>query len=1149
MALTKISTGMLKQDAASSDLNIDAGTLYLDVSNNRVGVANTNPSEALDVDGNIVVSGTVDGRDLAADGSKLDNIESNADVTDTANVTAAGALMDSEVTNLDQVKAFDSSDYATAAQGTTADSALQNIVEDTTPQLGGNLDLNSNNITGTGNIDVTGTVTADGLTVDAALATINAPSNTADLILTEGGTNTDARIRNSNGILEIDADLNNEFGNSSIMFAVDGTDRLKIDRTGDISFYEDTGTTPKLFWDASAESLGIGITSADGTLHVHSGSAGTITAAASANNLVVENNGPVGLSLLFDDSANNAYGNIYWGNETDGSADGRITYFGSTYVTPADRQSMNFRTAGVSRMRIDSNGNLLVGTTSSSSSTAGIKLTAAGTASFVRDGVQPVYINRLTSDGDLALFAKDGSTVGSIGATSSELVIGGGDANLLFMPNDNAIAPSGTSSGGASDGVLDLGRSARRFKDLYLSGTVNAAMLNIDGGTIKLDGNYPTGTGNVALGNTALDSVESGGAYNIAIGSGALTTITTGGYNIGVGGLVAQNATTANYNVGIGMQALNDLTTGFNNIAIGNSALGDITTHNSNVAIGSSSLQKATASNNTAIGTLALRDTTTGADNVAVGTSAMLSNTTASANTAIGRSSLPANTTGGNNTAVGYLSMYLNTTASNNSAFGKAALYANTTGTSNVALGTGALQSNTTANNNIGIGVSALSLNTTGGQNVAVGDNALATNSTGLRSTAVGYWALRQSTASNNTALGYASLTSNTTGTSNSGVGYNALLSNTTGSYNIAMGAGALDANVGGNFNVALGVSSLGANTSASDNTAVGYNTLNANTTGSNNTAVGKDALVANTTASGNTAIGYEAGKDITTGTGMTAVGYKAAENTTGNNTTALGYSALQANTSGGQNTAVGTLALTSNSTGTSNTAVGALSMDSHTTGTSNAAFGHNSLNSTTTASYNTAIGGQAGRNATGERNVYLGYDAANGVNHSGLGGVYLGMETAPSASTNNYEIVIGYGATGKGTQTGFINPVGGGVYQGNNSSSWSTTSDRRIKKNIADNNDGLKKLMGVQVRNFEYRTEDEIEELPTHAAIRKEGVQLGVIAQEIQEVLPEVVKQETTGCLTVDPGNLTWYLINAVKELKTELDAAKARIATLESQ
>ena len=59
-----------------------------------------------------------------ADHSKLNAIEASADVTDATNVAAAGALMDSEITNLAQVKAFDSSDYATAAQGTTADAAL-----------------------------------------------------------------------------------------------------------------------------------------------------------------------------------------------------------------------------------------------------------------------------------------------------------------------------------------------------------------------------------------------------------------------------------------------------------------------------------------------------------------------------------------------------------------------------------------------------------------------------------------------------------------------------------------------------------------------------------------------------------------------------------------------------------------------------------------------------------------------------------------------------------------------------------------------------------------------------------------------------------------------------------------------------------------
>jgi len=76
------------------------------------------------ITGALTTNSTIDGRDVATDGTKLDGIEASADVTDTANVTAAGALMDSEVTNLAEVKAFDSTDYATAAQGTKADAAL-----------------------------------------------------------------------------------------------------------------------------------------------------------------------------------------------------------------------------------------------------------------------------------------------------------------------------------------------------------------------------------------------------------------------------------------------------------------------------------------------------------------------------------------------------------------------------------------------------------------------------------------------------------------------------------------------------------------------------------------------------------------------------------------------------------------------------------------------------------------------------------------------------------------------------------------------------------------------------------------------------------------------------------------------------------------
>jgi hypothetical protein len=51
---------------------------------------------ALGVTGNITVTGTVDGRDVATDGTKLDGIETAADVTDATNVDAAGAVMNSD---------------------------------------------------------------------------------------------------------------------------------------------------------------------------------------------------------------------------------------------------------------------------------------------------------------------------------------------------------------------------------------------------------------------------------------------------------------------------------------------------------------------------------------------------------------------------------------------------------------------------------------------------------------------------------------------------------------------------------------------------------------------------------------------------------------------------------------------------------------------------------------------------------------------------------------------------------------------------------------------------------------------------------------------------------------------------------------------
>ena len=143
--------------------------------------------------------------------------------------------------------------------------------------------------------------------------------------------------------------------------------------------------------------------------------------------------------------------------------------------------------------------------------------------------------------------------------------------------------------------------------------------------------------------------------------------------------------------------------------------------------------------------------------------------------------------------------------------------------------------------------------------------------------------------------------------------------------------------------------------------------------------------------------------------------------------------------------------------------------------------------------------------------------------------------------------MVIGRAGVGKGVDTGMIAPTTG-VYQGNNSSAWSTTSDRRIKKNIVDNNNGLEGIKQLQVRNFEYKLPEEIGEgLAAQDAVNKEGVQLGVIAQEIEDIFPDVVVEQSSGCKSVNPDNMTWYLVNAVKELSNRNAELAARVTALE--
>ena len=104
-------------------------------------------------------------------------------------------------------------------------------------------------------IDVLGTVTADGLTVSQ--------EKSDKITITDTGTGADHELNGASSIgnLTLNFDKNDD-GSSPYFYIQHAGNKLAAFRKGgDISFYEDTGTTAKFFWDASAERLGIGTTS------------------------------------------------------------------------------------------------------------------------------------------------------------------------------------------------------------------------------------------------------------------------------------------------------------------------------------------------------------------------------------------------------------------------------------------------------------------------------------------------------------------------------------------------------------------------------------------------------------------------------------------------------------------------------------------------------------------------------------------------------------------------------------------------------------------------------------------------------------------------------------------------------------------------
>ena len=378
--------------------------------------------------------------------------------------------------------------------------------------------------TTTTGVDVTGTITSDGLTVDG-------DSSRIDFTGTAG-----SNVISSKRGIRVDIDSDNDQGATTFDVTRDGGTGtvFTAKESGDISFYEDTGTTPKFFWDASAESLGIGTSSPTSDLSVGSTSTSsgdialrtTKTAATivpsnvAAGGLNVDvgwvsgGQGPLTFSLTGSEKMRiDASGNVGIGTAApsrtlsvngvagfgNGTIETVISYSDRAIFGTQSNHALEIRTNGAERMRIDSSGNVLVGTTN----VANYNNNAGTTADdgFVYNSINGVlsvssykananvgfvqYLNRTNTDGGIIELRKDGASVGSIGSyTGDNLTIGTGATGVRFDVGLNTIMPHNVTTNANQDATIVLGNPSVRFKNLYLSGGV---YLGGTGAANKLD--------------------------------------------------------------------------------------------------------------------------------------------------------------------------------------------------------------------------------------------------------------------------------------------------------------------------------------------------------------------------------------------------------------------------------------------------------------------------------------------------------------------------------------------------------------------------------------------------------------------------------------------------------------------------------------
>lgn len=287
--------------------------------------------------------------------------------------------------------------------------------------------------------------------------------------------------------------------------------------------------------------------------------------------------------------------------------------------------------------------------------------------------------------------------------------------------------------------------------------------------------------------------------------------------------------------------------------------------------------------------------------------------------------------------------------------------------------------------------------------------------------------------------------------------------------------------------------------------------------------------------ANGSVALGTATLNGLTTGVENTAVGNSALHsNTTGNYNSSFGSFTLEPNTTGNFNSAFGYASLRSNQTGNNNTASGVGSLYYNTLGFNNTAFGFEALKTNTEGYHNTAVGYQSLLNNVGNFNTALGFNAGSNIT-TGSNLTLIGIDANPSSPTANDEITLG---------NIFVQTLRC------NTTTITSLSDARDKKNIKDLSLGLDFLMKIHPREFNWDKREWYTDGNSDGSKIQDTPTAGFIAQELDKAQTEseaewlkLVLKENPDRIEASAGNLFPIVVKAVQDLKKEKDNEIAQL------